>query len=162
MLISSYKSNIQNKHDMKFQYLHFLTDEFDMKSWLKLISQASLKAYCPPKYLIPYLLPDCTIVNFLYISVVRRELICVANQTIKKRELFLKEIYQARDEQYKGGQGRKTAITVSNVAKKGPSTAGLPIRWTLRRQWDDVITRSDSKSETISGFLGPNYTGQCT
>ena len=29
------------------------------------------------------------------------------------------------------------------------STAGLPIRWTLGHCWDDVITRSDFKSETI-------------
>ena len=39
-------------------------------------------------------------------------------------------------------------------------TAGLPIRWTLGRRWDDVITGSDFKSETIFGFLSQNYTGQ--
>ena len=42
------------------------------------------------------------------------------------------------------------------------STAGLPIRWTLGRCWDDVITRSDFKSETIFGFLSLNYMGQHT
>ena len=42
------------------------------------------------------------------------------------------------------------------------ATAGLPIRWTLGRRWDNVITRADFKSETIFGFLSPNYTGQHT
>ena len=32
----------------------------------------------------------------------------------------------------------------------------------LGPRWDDVITWSDFKSETILRFLSPNYTGQCT
>ena len=30
-------------------------------------------------------------------------------------------------------------------------------RWTLGRRWDDVVTRSNFKSETIFGFLSPSY-----
>ena len=41
-------------------------------------------------------------------------------------------------------------------------TAGLPIRWTLERCLEDIITRSGFKSETIFRFLGLNYTGQHT
>ena len=41
-------------------------------------------------------------------------------------------------------------------------TAGLPIRWTLGRRWDNVITRSNFKSEALLGFLSPNYTGHVT
>ena len=41
-------------------------------------------------------------------------------------------------------------------------TAGLPMSYKLGPRWDDFITWSDFKSETIFGFLSPNYTGQCT
>ena len=41
-------------------------------------------------------------------------------------------------------------------------TAGLSVSYNLGPRWDDVITWSDFKSETIFGFLSPNYTGQCT
>ena len=41
-------------------------------------------------------------------------------------------------------------------------TAELPIRGSLGCRWDVVITRSNFKSETIFGFLSPNYMGQVT
>ena len=51
-------------------------------------------------------------------------------------------------------------IEHTQISLTSLTTAGLPIRWTLGRRWDDFITRSDFKSETIFGFLSPNYTGQ--
>ena len=49
-----------------------------------------------------------------------------------------------------------------HVIRSWLHTAGLAIRWTLGRRWDNVITRSDFKSETIFGFLSPSYEGQDT
>ena len=49
------------------------------------------------------------------------------------------------------------------VRKSCPSlTAGLPVSCTFRPRWDAVIIRSGFKSETIFGFLSPDYTGKHT
>ena len=63
ILIPTYKSKMQNEYDVKFQYLHSLTDEFVMQSWLKLIRQASPEVYYSPRYLISHFPPDCVMVN---------------------------------------------------------------------------------------------------
>ena len=42
------------------------------------------------------------------------------------------------------------------------ATAGLSMSYKLGPRWDDVITWSDFRSETIFGFLSPNYAGQHT
>ena len=41
-------------------------------------------------------------------------------------------------------------------------TAGLPVSYKLGPRRSVVVTRSDFKSETIFGFLSPDYTGQST
>ena len=41
-------------------------------------------------------------------------------------------------------------------------TAGFPSSHKLGPHWDDAITWSNFKSDTIFGFLSPNYTGKCT
>ena len=58
------------------------------------------------------------------------------------------------------GRWRCQDSLASGRVKQGPLfTAGLPISWTLGHRLDDVITRSDFKSETMFGFLSPNYMG---
>ena len=38
-------------------------------------------------------------------------------------------------------------------------TAGLPVSYKLGPRLSVIVTRSNFKSETIFGFLGPDYTG---
>ena len=40
--------------------------------------------------------------------------------------------------------------------------ARLPVSYKSGPHWGVVVTRSNFKSETIFGFLIPDYTGQCT
>ena len=58
----------------------------------------------------------------------------------------------------------KTFLSSSNFGddRWRVGTAGLVMDYKLGPRWDDVITWSDFKSETIFGFLSPNYTGQHT
>ena len=53
-----------------------------------------------------------------------------------------------------------TFVQVPKLAEL--STAGLSMSYKLGPRWDDVIPWSDFKSETVFGFLSPNYTGQHT
>ena len=56
---------MQNEHDIKFQDIHPLRDEFVMQSWLKLIltSQASPEVHYLTRFSIPYVPPKRTMVN---------------------------------------------------------------------------------------------------
>ena len=56
---------------------------------------------------------------------------------------------------------QKARKAVKSRQTVGAATSGLPMSYKLGPRWDDVITWSDFKSETI-GFLSPNYTGYDT
>ena len=81
----------------------------------------------------------------------------------KKKNETMTDAQKAAQTEGWARQTRDHMKHINFVSKKdGQITAGLPIKWTLERCWDNVITRSDFKSETIFGFLSPNYTGQHT
>ena len=61
-------------------------------------------------------------------------------------------------------EGRHTPKNIEQEANLGRQLQlDYPsVNYKLGPRWDDVIPWSDFKSETSFGFLGPNYTGQCT
>ena len=70
--------------------------------------------------------------------------------------------YAMLDDHVLGGILAVFAVHPTSLCQWTCTTAGLPLNYKLGPRWDDVITWSDFKSETIFGFLSPNYTGQHT
>ena len=55
-----------------------------------------------------------------------------------------------------------TPATLDSVTGHFTSTAGLPVSYKSGPPWGVAVTRSEFKSETIFGFLSPDYSGQRT